>query len=352
MRRISKSLRLKAGSADRPGMKRVSSLSQLKSKRGFGIMEVLVAGGLLTIIFAGVMNLMSTASKSQRGIQAKDQQREDIAEIRALLQDKGACIKTFGGRNPASTFMTPAIKDQTGVNQYAVGSNDKSSLLSYTGFTVQNYTSDVGNPAMGKASLVINQAKTGDTLGAKAIAQQINLRVQVDGSGNITDCYSLGSNSDNIWQITPSNFSNIYYGAGSVGVGTTAPVSTLDVSGEVRVGSTGVGCSPANEGATRYNVGIHNMEFCNGANWKKLGGPSSNVVIFSPWVGGGANSATCPVGYLLTQCLAETNTGDGQSLLFEQHFIFTTDASGNTVGCSSTMSDSADQYRIVAICLQ
>ncbi|MCM8787527.1 MAG: hypothetical protein NC935_05680 [Candidatus Omnitrophica bacterium] len=53
--------------------------------------------------------------------------------------------------------------------------------------------------------------------------------------------------------------------AGNVGIGTTNPQARLDVSGEVRVGSTGVGCNANLAGAMRYNN--NQIEYCNGNNW-------------------------------------------------------------------------------------
>jgi len=58
---------------------------------------------------------------------------------------------------------------------------------------------------------------------------------------------------------------------GSVGVG-GAPTSAapLDVAGEVTIGNTTLGCSPAMAGAMRYNAG--GLTFCNGTVWRNLGG--------------------------------------------------------------------------------
>ncbi|WP_373997870.1 hypothetical protein [Bdellovibrio bacteriovorus] len=58
--------------------------------------------------------------------------------------------------------------------------------------------------------------------------------------------------------------------SGNVGVGTNAPVTTLDARGEVRIGNTGASCSGAIEGATRYNSTSKKLEFCDGSTWRPV----------------------------------------------------------------------------------
>jgi prepilin-type N-terminal cleavage/methylation domain-containing protein len=60
--------------------------------------------------------------------------------------------------------------------------------------------------------------------------------------------------------------------SGNTGIGTSNPQAKLDVAGESRIGSTGVACSGANEGAQRYNSTSKIMEFCNGTSWAAMGG--------------------------------------------------------------------------------
>ena len=54
---------------------------------------------------------------------------------------------------------------------------------------------------------------------------------------------------------------------GRVGIGTTKPATTLDVSkGEVKVGSTGAVCTAALAGAIRYEKS--RLQFCDGQGWR------------------------------------------------------------------------------------
>jgi hypothetical protein len=54
-----------------------------------------------------------------------------------------------------------------------------------------------------------------------------------------------------------------------VGIGTTRPLATLDVSrGEVKLGSTGAPCSAALAGTLRY--AFAKLQFCDGADWRNV----------------------------------------------------------------------------------
>ena len=65
--------------------------------------------------------------------------------------------------------------------------------------------------------------------------------------------------------------STVFQDGGSfVGVGNTAPAVRLDVSGEVRLGKSGIECTPATEGSIRYDASQKTFEGCDGTSWKPL----------------------------------------------------------------------------------
>jgi len=89
---------------------------------------------------------------------------------------------------------------------------------------------------------------------------------------------------------------NIFYNTGNIGVGTTTPVTTLDVSGGVRIGAENTTCAPALAGTLRYNAS--NVEYCNGTSWQAFGvsgaglqslnGSTSGTQTFATGTGGTA----------------------------------------------------------------
>ncbi|AZZ37203.1 hypothetical protein CIK05_10535 [Bdellovibrio sp. qaytius] len=56
---------------------------------------------------------------------------------------------------------------------------------------------------------------------------------------------------------------------GNVGIGKTTPVTTLDVSGGVRISMESASCAVSYAGTLRYNSG--NVEYCNGTSWSAFG---------------------------------------------------------------------------------
>jgi len=76
---------------------------------------------------------------------------------------------------------------------------------------------------------------------------------------------------------------------GSVGIGTTAPHTVLQVNGSAMIGNGGETCSTAYSGTLRYNTGSTSLEFCNGSAWKQLAyqtpGSTTNVTASGPPVG-------------------------------------------------------------------
>lgn len=206
-----------------------------KNKKGFGLVEVLIVVGLMAVVSIGIVTMLSNANKAQRGIQAKDLQREAMAEIGSHLIDRTACFNSFGGlgSNPAAPFTKTIIKDATGATKYQTTTNHNSNLLQYKEFKIQDWVADVGFPNQGRANLNVTLTKLGDVLGVKDISQKLGLRIKLDASNNILECYSIGSSTDSLWKPTPTDISNTYYDVGNVGIGTNAPSSALQVNGTI-----------------------------------------------------------------------------------------------------------------------
>jgi len=262
-------------------------------KNGFGIIEVIVASGLMAIVSVGIITLLTDIVKTQRGIQAKDLQREIMAEIRTLLNNKTACLNSFIGGDPAASFTRDYIKDSANANRFSKNNNDQSNSLKYIEFKIEGWQSDAGYTTQGLASLMVTLEKQGSVSGVKQIRQGIKLKIKRDAAGNITECFSIGSSSDGFWQISPNNVSNIYYNGGNVGIGTDAPAAMLDVAGSIRPGNAGVSAGApcgAAEGAIAYDLVAHAPVLCGQAgNWTAVGGGAAVIDCVGSW---GACSGT------------------------------------------------------------
>ncbi len=69
--------------------------------------------------------------------------------------------------------------------------------------------------------------------------------------------------------------STINYSAGSVGVGTAAPVTKLEIAGGVKISMEAATCAVSFAGTLRYNSG--SVEFCNGTTWAAFGVSTSGL---------------------------------------------------------------------------
>lgn len=75
-----------------------------------------------------------------------------------------------------------------------------------------------------------------------------------------------------------------------VGLGTSSPVTALDVSGGVRLGLESATCDSTLAGTLRYNGG--NVEYCNGTSWSGFSGAITSASVVSALGYTPANSAT------------------------------------------------------------
>jgi len=80
---------------------------------------------------------------------------------------------------------------------------------------------------------------------------------------------------------------------GRVGVGTLAPVSKLDVNGEIKVAMSGVACSAANEGSIRYETTSNVLQYCNSVSWVSVGAPVAGGESGNPFYGTAHTKAQC-----------------------------------------------------------
>lgn len=141
------------------------------------------------------------------------------------------------------------------------------------------------------------------------------------GSDSFQNGINMGEGDTNRWMIlqdTSSNdrvlsFSRDHTGVGgnagavmtmtdtgSVGIGTRTPASTLDVSGDVKLGNSATVCSATNEGAQRYNSTTKTMQFCNGTIWSDIS--SAPQHIYGSMTGNCSISVTADSGGYVDLC--------------------------------------------------
>ncbi len=231
--------------------------SRVRSIKGFSLIEVLIALGLISIIGTGIAGVITNANKQQKGIQAKDQQREVTAELRSLLSDSTACLNSFGGGDPSGTtgFSMTVIKDKNNTVRYDTNSanpllsRDRSGLLQFVNFNVADWDAPTGN-----VILRVKLSRVGDTGTSRELMPDlVTLRVKLDGAGKISECFSIGSLSDSFWKPGTTNISDIFFNAGNVGIGTSVPAQPLHISSN---NTQGAGLQLTNTNLSGKNYGF------------------------------------------------------------------------------------------------
>jgi hypothetical protein len=100
------------------------------------------------------------------------------------------------------------------------------------------------------------------------------------------------------WQLIGSgglwtqNGTDLYYTAGSAGIGVTDPASKLEVNGSIKLGDEGAGCSGTTEGALRYVAASKTVDFCDGTDWRQMGGQAISTCAIAEYTSAGDFSYT------------------------------------------------------------
>ena len=231
---------------------------------GFGLVEVLVATGILGIVSFAIVDVISNAMKSQIAVQAKDQQRELTGFLKNKLKLNAACISTFNGIAYAADMSIPSIKNEIGAVVVQTGGNDSTGQLKIEDIKIKNWIPNTANPLSGTAELQVFLSRNTSGNATKLLRPDtIYLYMLKNASDGIVDCTALdGDLVNTLWRKVGST-DNIEYTAGSVAV-----ASRLTVGGEVKIGTTTQPCDISIEGSQRYNSVTKNMEFCDGVTWK------------------------------------------------------------------------------------
>lgn len=280
------------------------------NKSGIGILEVIVAAGIFSLIGAGIATLLTNSFKQQRGLESKDTMRQFSVDIEHLLASNSACVNTFSGFtfDTNNQITVTQIKDGTASATVRYNTGDTYlGNLTFQNARLQDFVPDnSSNPNLGKAKLHLYTRKVGDTMSAPLMHQVLSLKVLRSPANGIQDCAS--TNTTNFWLSSASNLDDIYYTRGKVGIGTNNPMQALEVVGGLTLnpGATTVkpSCQESTRGTIWFSKGTgttaDSAEVCmkgsdvNNYAWSSVGGSSAGGMknFFEP----GTYQFTVPAG--------------------------------------------------------
>ncbi len=249
------------------------------SQRGFGIIDMIIAAGLMGMLATGLVALQRNGAQSQKAMLAKDDSQLLTNDMLSLLTDGTACLNTFGGQNPVTGAVITKVMDTTGNPKYQTGvvyGNRSISILSITvgGAGIDGKTNiqkwqqtSAGPPIKGTALVLVNWQKNVGANGAKQLIQFFLLDTTL-ASGLISACVanvaasitaSGGSGTENRlpeWvDATKLGDSSLFQSGTNIGIGTTIPNDSLQINGGITLKGMG------DNTFAMKNLGV------NGGNW-------------------------------------------------------------------------------------
>lgn len=351
-------------------------------KQGFGMIQALVALGMLGLVSAAFVAIFQGSVGQQRALENKQAKLQMSQEIWQMLFDETACKNTFATLTQSSlTGATPptvaVIKDSAGANfyeSYAVSNklyaqkNLKIEALSIDSPASQGLLGD-RYKYIAKLNVSVANARAGGGAYRPSEMEIVFIFKRYSAAllgpdtasqeGQLHTCYAMGDSE--LW--IKKNSGDLYYNGGKVGINQTNPQATLDVGGDIKVGNQNQTCTSLNEGSMRYDSVNKIMQFCNGAAWRAASlkvlnpapmasctcGPGLNTGCSSCSVYNGAytgyTNAVCPANY-------EVIGGSSLAVGSDEDSNFTINQATNTVTCRGQgfKNTSTINFNCQAIC--
>lgn len=253
---------------------------QYNTAIGFATLEVEQGGNYMTAIgaFAGDEATSSAGEMVAVGYRAL---RKTTGEFNVAVGSNTLAENTTGRANTAVGWYT-LQKNTTGIDNTGVGegvlfgntTGNSNTVIGENAMTRNNTGS--GNVVIGAEALyvgepsVISSAQSNNTvIGTNALASDSSaVGMVVIGYGACDTCKNM---SNKLWIANATGLPLVYgdFITKKIGIGTTSPLATMDISGFMKLLPQSTPSSPI-EGMIYADSSDHHLYFYNGTNWKQL----------------------------------------------------------------------------------
>lgn len=273
-------------------------------KNGYTMIEVVVAGGIISVMVLVLMELYIRGFEVQRSVMQRQGATMVQLRVASLLSDRKICELNFRDQRTDAMATDTVTRIVTSTSPDVVvfqeGGLYEDESVRLTGLRLHDfrpYGTSGDNMYRGTMELTmtlepVNTAiggtpgSRGNSLGAVSMVRTTILLVELNGfppagGANLTwirTCVSAGSNLDNIW--TRKTNGDIYYTGFNVGIGTNMPNQMLDVNGNVLA----LAYLHSSDERLKKNIapapGLAAVKQLNGVHfvWKKTGQPSLGLL--------------------------------------------------------------------------
>lgn len=168
------------------------------NRKGFSLLEVIIALGLMGVASIFMMKLRQSQNKSQKTTENSAFIYDTFSEIRAYLQKPGVCSISLDGKKIAKDLQIEVIKRHDGTEKYKVGQklNGGSYKISKIWFDAVSSTPTQGpdSDMRGEAKLNFEFEKTNqESFGAAKIIKSMEIDFITNNTGDLKDCAALGA---------------------------------------------------------------------------------------------------------------------------------------------------------------
>ncbi|MBT3585213.1 MAG: prepilin-type N-terminal cleavage/methylation domain-containing protein [Halobacteriovoraceae bacterium] len=161
------------------------------NSKGFSLIEIMIAVGLMSVISLGVMHFMENQTKSANTMETKMEANSFLMEFQNYLTKAGVCSNSLKGLTLPSDeegeVEFDELKSPIGKTKYQTGKRFPSNII-LEKMTLSNFEAENTAGDMGSMELTLHFRKPKMTYGNKIIKKKINIEVLKDDSGKILNC--------------------------------------------------------------------------------------------------------------------------------------------------------------------